>query len=44
MSNIKEETVEVNGYGVIAANYEAGNIFSFLSLHMFHTHSKNVWN
>ena len=44
ISNNKTEPVKVNGYGVISANYEAENIFTFFALNLSHTHPKKMWN
>ena len=44
MSTNKAELVTVNGYGAIASNGEAKNVFYIFSLHLSHIHSKKMWN
>ena len=44
MSTNEAELVEVNGYGAIAANNEAANIFTLFYLHLSYIHSNKMWN
>ena len=44
ISTNKAELVKLNGYGSIAVNDEAANIFILFTLNLSHIYSKNMWN